>query len=98
MRGGNPASPAPKTMKNPTHKLNSRNTPHWLRRGVKLLAEIKQSPVHLGVLIIVCIAFIVAMCVMLRMPEKQNSQTETQSPGPKHTGNSNAAEPYYPSR
>ena len=35
MRGGNPASPAPKTMKTKTHKQTSRNTPHWLQRGVR---------------------------------------------------------------
>jgi hypothetical protein len=35
MRGGNPASPAPKTMKTKTHKRNSRHTPHWLQRSVR---------------------------------------------------------------
>ena len=39
----------------------------WLRRIVRLLVNLKQSPVHFGVLIIVCVIFIVAMCVMLRM-------------------------------
>ncbi len=61
-----------------------------------LVVEIKESPVHYGVIAVCLVIFIVGVIVIWRMPERRTRQIKDRTPTPTHTENSNVSAHYHP--